>query len=374
MKHSATQCVAVKHDVRQGIVPPVHTSTSYHFLEKGERVYPRCFNTPNQQAVAQKIADLEHAESGLVFGSGMAAISTSLLSIVKPGDHILLPVGLYGGTHSFIVNEFERLGIEYDFVENAVDCFEAKVKKNTRLAYTESPTNPRLELIDLRAFSEWARNHDIVTVVDNTFASPINQNPIDCGVDLVLHSGTKYLSGHSDLTCGAAVGRASLLERVRTTAVMYGGVLNPLDCYLLDRSLRTLAVRVQRQNENALAVAQFLETQDAVVDVLYPGLESHRHHEIAAAQMSGFGGMLSLELRRECSATNFLEKLRVATPAMSLGGVETTVCVPAFTSHYELTPLQRQECGVTESLVRVSIGIEDSRDLISDFEQALAGC
>jgi cystathionine beta-lyase len=374
MKHPASLCVAVNHDVGQGIVPPVHTATAYHFVQRGPRTYPRCFNTPNQEAVAQKIAELEHAEAGLVFGSGMAAISTCLLALVKPGDHVVLPRGLYGGTRSFVVNEFERFGIKYDLVQNSAQDFADTIAPATRVIFAESPTNPRLEVLDLRAVCELADERNVLTVVDNTFASPINQNPIDLGADLVVHSGTKYLGGHSDLSCGAVVGEASLIERVRRLAENYGGMLNPLGCYLLDRSLKTLAVRVQRQNENAIAIARFLEQQEAVPTVLYPGLDSHPQHHIAVSQMAGFGGMISFELRRDLSVTRFLNQLRVATPAISLGGVETTLCVPAFTSHAELTEEQQLQCGVTRQLVRLSTGIEDYRDLVSDLEQALANC
>ena len=252
-----------------------------------------------------------------------------------------------------------------------INDFREKLRDNTVLAYIEPPTNPCLRILGIKALADLARDAGIVTVIDNTFASPINQNPIDHGIDMVVHSGTKYLGGHSDLSSGAVVGPSTLIEQVRQQAKMYGGNLNAISCYLLDRSIKTLDVRVQRQNQNAMAVANFLSEHNAIARVLYPGLPSHPGHDIAANQMHGFGGMLSFELNRDIPVCEFLTSLKLITPAMSLGGVESTVTVPALTSHKEMTPEDRENCGVTESLIRFSIGIEDPTDLVTDLRQAL---
>ncbi len=296
------------------------------------------------------------------------------MSLVSPGDHVLLLRGLYGGTHSFLMSEFSKWGIEFDFVSGDVDDFAAKCRNTTKLAFVESPTNPCLDILDLRGVAEFASSRGIVTIIDNTFASPINQNPLEFGFDLVVHSGTKYLGGHSDLSCGAVVGRSELVDPIRDLGRKYGGTLNPLVCHLLERSIKTLDVRVQRQNENALALADFLESHKAVEKVLYPGLSSHSRHELAATQMRGFGGMLSFELREDIALGDFLTHLKLITPAMSLGGVESTISVPVFTSHKEMSADDRRQCGVTPNLMRFSTGIENKQDLIADLTQAFAHC
>lgn len=367
----ASQCVAGQHDPALGMMQPIHTSSAYFYLDEGPQPYPRYFNTPNQATVAAKIAALEHAEEGMVFSSGMAAISTCVMSLVKPGDHVLLMQELYGGSHAFLINEFTKLGIEFDFVVGGVDEFREKCRDNTVMAYIETPTNPCLRILDIQALAEFARDAGLVTVIDNTFASPINQNPLDHGIDLVVHSGTKYLGGHSDLSSGAVVGPGNLMEKVWQQAKMYGGNLSAISCYLLDRSIKTLDVRVKRQNQNAMAVARFLSEHHAITRVLYPGLPSHPGHDIAAAQMNGFGGMLSFELGTDVPVREFLTSLKLITPAMSLGGVESTVTVPVLTSHKEMTSEDREKCGVTPGLIRFSIGVEDSADLIGDLKQAL---
>ena len=350
---------------------PIHTSSSYFYLEEGPQPYPRYFNTPNQTAVAAKLAELEHAEAGMVFSSGMAAISTCLMSIVAPGDHVLLLQELYGGTHKFLINEFTKFGIEFDFVDGGVEEFRGKLRDNTKVVYVESPTNPCHRILDLKALAAFAQEAGIVSVIDNTFASPINQNPIDFGIDVVVHSATKYLGGHSDLSCGCVLGKKEFIEKFGSQARLYGGNLNAIDCYLLERSIKTLDVRIQRQNAGAMTIAEFLCEQPAVSRVLYPGLPAHPGHEIAAAQMHGFGGMVSFELAEPNLVTNFLTSLNVITPAMSLGGVESTVTVPALTSHLAMTPEDRENCGVTPGLIRFSVGIEAAADLKADLAQAL---
>jgi cystathionine beta-lyase len=372
-KHHASLCILGNHDPKLGMTMPVHISSSYYYLDEGPQPYPRYFNTPNQNSVAKKIATLEHADEGMIFSSGMAAISTCLMSLISPGDHVLLLQGLYGGSHSFLRQELEKWNIEYDFVPPEVEQFGSRVKDNTVLAFIETPTNPCLGILDLEAMGAFAKEANITTVIDNTFATPINQNPIDFGIDVVVHSGTKYLGGHSDLSCGAVVGSTSVMERVRKQALMYGGNLGELPCYLLDRSIKTLDVRVQRQNENAMKVAEFLSNHQRVTKVLYPGLPTHPGHEVAAKQMRGFGGMISFEVDDSLEVREFLTRLKFITPAMSLGGVESTVTVPVYTSHAKMTVEEREACGVTPGMIRVSVGAEHSDDLIADFAQALDG-
>jgi cystathionine beta-lyase len=371
MASKATICTATKHDPELGIVQPIQTATAYHYLDSGPVLYPRYFNTRNQESVAAKIAELENAEAGIVFGSGMAAICTTILAFLDPSDHVVFLEGLYGGTRSFIASELDSRKIAYSLAGCETDRLLAAANTNTRLIYVESPTNPCLEIVDLSAVAEFARKHNILTVIDNTFASPINQNPLDFGFDLVLHSGTKYLGGHSDLTCGAVVGNQSLIERIRERALVYGGTLNPLDCYLLDRSIKTLAVRMGKHNTNAHALAEYLQLHKQIKRVRYPGLPSHPGHSIAARQMSGFGGMLSFELDDSVSTIDFLKALRVVVPAISLGGTSTTVCLPSRTSHHGLTAEQRRREGISDQLIRCSVGIEDLHDLICDLEAAL---
>lgn len=370
---TASLCVVGDHDPRLGMTLPIQPSTAFHYLDDGPQPYPRYFNTPNQESVARKLAALEHGEEGLVFSSGMAAITTCILSMVSPGDHVLLLQGLYGGSHSFVMNELKRWGVEFDFCSADVNEFRQKRKDNTVLVYIETPNNPCLEILDIAAIAEFARGAGIVSVIDNTFATPINQTPIDLGIDLVVHSGTKYLGGHSDLSCGAVVGSTRLMAKVMRQARMNGGNLNALSCYLLDRSLKTLDLRVQRQNRNAQTVAEFLAGHRAATRVLYPGLEDHPGHDVAVKQMQGFGGMLSFELVDSGSVGAFLRRLKLITPAMSLGGVESSVTVPVFTSHKEMPAQDRADCGVTPGLIRCSIGVEDADDLLADLDQALNG-
>jgi cystathionine beta-lyase len=250
---------------------------------------------------------------------------------------------------------------------------EAAIRPNTRLIYIETPSNPLLMITDIEAAAGLARSRSIVSVIDNTFASPVNQNPLALGIDVVTHSATKYIGGHSDLCCGAVLAGAAPMERIRATAVNLGGSLNALTCHLMERSLKTLALRVERHNENAGRIAAFLEGHPRVRRVFYPGLKSHAGHETARRQMRGFGGMLAFELdEKRLTADRFLRGLSLITPALSLGGVETIICAPAATSHVKLSPAERQELGISDGLLRLSVGIEDAADLIADLERALA--
>ncbi len=381
MKHQSqswrpdTQCVhAGTHpDERTGgINSPIFTSTAYAYPNPtGANVYPRYFNVPNQRAVARKLAALEKGEDGIVFSSGMAAISTLLLAYLKPGDHAVFQADLYGGTYHLVVTELARFGIETSFARNLAE-FSTAVRPNTRVLYVESPSNPLLRCVDLAAVAKVGRERGLLSIIDNTFASPINQTPLELGIDAVVHSATKYLNGHSDVDAGAVVSSGEVIRKVTECALNLGGVLDSHACYQLERGLKTLALRVRQQNENAGRLARFLQNHGAVSRVIYPGLPDHPDHAIAARQMRGFGGMLSFELCQPGQLDQLLERLELATPALSLGGVETLVTVPSRTSHKTLPPEERQRAGISDGLVRVSVGIEDIQDLTHDFDQALS--
>jgi len=355
-----------------GINTPVFTSSAIEYMDDSEVRYPRYFNTLNSLVVAEKLAALENAEAAMVMSSGMAAVSTVVLGLLKPGDHAILLEGLYGGTHAMIVAELERFGIHWTFVSADPSAFEAAVKDNTRMVYIESPTNPLMTVLDLDDVATVARRHSLWSVIDGTFATPILQNPLDHGFDLVLHSGTKYLGGHSDLCCGAIAGSARLIEQLRQHALMHGGSLNAQDCALLERSLKTLDLRVRQQSHNALAVARALDEQTAISRVHYPGLASHPQHGIATRQMQDFGGMLSFELDGSMDPEQYLRALQMVRCAISLGGVETTICQPVATSHQKMAKEERDRLGITPWLLRLSVGIEDAEDIVADLVQALS--
>jgi len=352
-----------------GLVNPIYTSSAYAYDK--EILYPRYFNTPNQKAVVEKIASLENAADGLLFSSGMAAIMTSMFAMLKHGDHILFQDDLYGGTHHAAVNELKRYGIHHSMV-NVFDLqkFENAIQPNTKVIYIETPSNPLLRITDIKGVSRIARKHRIITIIDNTFASPVNQNPIDLGIDIVTHSGTKYIGGHSDLSCGIAVASKKLIEKIRASALHFGGSLDAQSAYLVERSLKTIVLRVQQQNKNAMALAKFLETEPNVRSVYYPGLKSNPGYTIAKRQMpGGFGGMLSFEIKGD--PEKFLKKLKIVRKAISLGGVESTITQPVKTSHAKLTADERKAAGISDKLLRFSVGIEEEKDLIDDIKQAL---
>lgn len=374
-----TQCVhsgSYKDSATRGVNTPIFTSSAYDYLDRDSCPYPRYFNTPNQDAVVRKVCALEGAEDGVVFSSGMAAMSTAVLAFAGAGDHVVLMDELYGGTHAFTTGEFERLGIAYSFAGTSAEAVCAAAGGRTRVIVIETPTNPLLSVIDIRKVAAFARERGITTVIDNTFATPINQNPIALGIDIVVHSGTKYLGGHSDLCCGVVVSSREKTERVRTLARHLGGSLDAVACYLLERSLKTLALRVGRQSENALEIARFLQGHPLVRRVYYPGLPGAPGHGVARSQMKAFGGMLSFELDQkepEPDTSGFVRRLRLISPAVSLGGVESTICAPVVTSHAKMSAAERERIGVTDSLLRLSVGIEDAGDLIEDLNQALSG-
>jgi cystathionine beta-lyase len=371
---AATLCVhaGTYLDARTGGVgTPIFTSTSYTYPNPAnENIYPRYFNVPNQRVVAAKVAALEKGEDGLVFGSGMAAISTLLFAHLKPGDHALFQADLYGGTFHFLTTELAAFGIEIT-VAATLDQFKAGLRPNTRAIYVESPSNPLLRCVDLAAIAGLARAHGILSIIDNTFATPINQNPLPLGIDAVVHSATKYLNGHTDVNAGVVISSQAIIGKLAEYAVNHGGTLDAHACYQLERGLKTLALRVRQHNENAHRLALFLESHAAVSRVNYPGLPDHADHAVAARQMRGFGGMLSFELRDANQAETLLSRFQLATPALSLGGVETLVCIPSRTSHRALSRDERLRAGISDGLVRVSVGIEDSEDLLEDFDQAL---
>jgi len=340
----------------------------YHDLR-----YIRLNNTPNHEALHRKLAALENAEAALVTASGMAAISTALLTVLKQGDHILIQDCTYGGTDSFVTHEFQSFGIEYDKIDPAdPDSWKAKLRPTTRAIYVEAIANPVMSVADVGKAAEFAREHELVSMIDNTFASPINFRPAEWGFDLSLHSGTKYMNGHNDIVAGAVIGRADLIEEIRLKLNHLGGSLDPHACFLLHRGMMTMALRVRHQNVSALAIARFLEEHDAVAQVNYPGLINNPHYERAAEFFDGFGGMLSFELNGgEDAAEELMDSVTLPLVAPSLGGVTSLLTLPARTSHRLLDPAERRRIGVTDGLIRMSVGIEATEDLIDDLGQAL---
>jgi cystathionine beta-lyase/cystathionine gamma-synthase len=336
--------------------------------------YMRLSNSPNHLVLGAKLAALEGAEAGCVFTTGMAAITTIFHSLLSAGDHVIFQDCLYGGTYDYARHEFERHALMCDFVDGErPDTWTEVLRPETRMIYVETITNPLIQVADLEAVVAFAREHHLISVIDNTFASPINFRPPEIGFDVSLHSGTKYLNGHSDIVCGAVIGRAELVDRVKRMMHFLGGSLDAHACFLLHRGLKTLAVRVRQQNESALALARALEAHPGVTRVNYPGLPSHSGHGRASRLFDGFGGMLSFELAGGAEAARrFQDAVEIAIVAPSLGGVETLVTMPAATSHAGLTAEERRQVGVADGLIRVSTGIEGTADVVADFEAALA--
>ena len=358
-------------DKFKGATSPIFPSTAYDFVDVEEDRYPRYFNTPNQKALSKKIADLENCESALLFSSGIAAIYTSLFSFIKSGDHVIFQSSIYGGTLNLVIKEFKKFNIEYSLVDSfVVNDYEKEIKNNTKIIFVESPSNPLLKIIDLKAIANLSKKYNLISIIDNTFSSPINQNPADFGIDIVLHSATKYLGGHSDILAGTLASSKSNIEKIIESSINYGGNLSEYTVWLLERSIKTLSLRVKKQNENAIKIAEYLTTLDKVKSVYYPGLKSHSDHELSKKQMKGFGGMLSFELSDLDTAILFTRKLNLVKSAMSLGGVESTLCSPSLTSHSKISKAERENLGIFDGLLRFSIGIEDSEDIIDDLNQA----
>src|SRR2546430_6076579 len=358
------------------VVMPVFRSATYEYA--GEKSYDdvryiRLNNTPNHLDLAEKLAAVENAEDALVTGSGMAAISTSLLTFLGKGDHLLAQDCLYGGTHDFVTKDIEKFGISYDFINgNDPDSWGRKLKPSTKAIYVETISNPLMQVPDLESVVGFAKSHGLVSMIDNTFASPVNFRPSELGFDLSLHSATKYLNGHSDIVAGAVIGESSLIEKVTHKLNHLGGSLDPHAAFLLHRGIKTLALRVKHHNESALQIARFLEKHPAVAKVNYPGLESHPDHERAQRLFDGFGGMMSFELHNGVEgAESFMRAALFPAVVPSMSRVETFVTRAATTSHSGLSAEGRQRIGISDGLVRLSVGVEATQDLIEDFEQAL---
>ena len=374
MKSLRTACVhagTISDQKTKGINSPIYTSTSFAYLDFDEAVYPRYYNIPNSEALGEKIAALEQAEKGMVFSSGMAAITSVLFAFLEKGDHAVFQTGLYGGTFHFVTAELERFGIEFDIAENNdIRSFEGLIKENTKLVYIETPSNPLLKITDIRATAELAKKRGLVSIIDNTFASPINQTPHALGIDVVIHSATKYLGGHSDICAGALACSGDHFLRIRSMARSLGGSLNAQDVYLLERSIKTLALRIEQQNINAGILAERLSAHPGISRVHYPGLPGHPGHETAKSQMNGFGGMLSFELKNT-DPVKYQRSLGLIRPSVSLGGLDTIICSPELTSHRHLNVEQLEREGIRPGLLRLSVGIEDADDLWADLEQAI---
>lgn len=341
---------------------------SYHDVK-----YIRLNNLPNQIVVSQKLAALENGEAAQVMGSGMAAITTTLLTVLKAGDHLLAQDCLYGGTYDFVNKDLKDFGISFDFIDgNDPSSWASKLKPNTKAIYVESMSNPLLQVVDLKAVVGFAKANNLLSIIDNTFPSPVNFRAAEFGFDLTLHSCTKYLNGHSDIVAGAVIGSAKLVEKITHKLNHLGGSLDPHAAFLLHRGIKTVALRVRHQNESALKIAQFLSSHPKVTKVNYPGLETHPNYQRAKELFAGFGGMMSFELKGGVDASiDFMKKVAIPVKAPSLGGVETLMTLPARTSHSGMSPEEREKAGISDALIRLSVGIEATEDLIEDFEQAL---
>ncbi|MFT4152998.1 trans-sulfuration enzyme family protein [Parafilimonas sp.] len=374
MKNFDTGCVhPLKSELyNSAVTAGIQPAVSYEYIGHDNLQYPGFYSTYNQQRLGQIICNMEQGTWGMVFSSGMAAISTAILSFLNNGAHIIFSKDLYGGTLKFANEELPKRGIACSFAGD-VEGFKNLIRSNTKIMYIETPSNPLLNILPLEEIADVAKTNNIITIIDNTFASPINQLPLLHGFDIVVHSGTKYLGGHNDLPYGALVsGSHDNKEVIFDTAKMYGGSLTPYECYLAERSLKTLSLRIKKQNGNAFVIAEYLKGHASVESVYYPGLSAHPQHNIAKQQMSGFGGMLSFELKTGVeSITAFQQKLQLVRPALSLGGVESLMCAPAVTSHRYLSKEERLAIGIKDNLLRLSVGIEDANDIIEDMQQAM---
>jgi cystathionine beta-lyase/cystathionine gamma-synthase len=354
---------------------PIHLTSTYLQEELGKNkgyVYSRVAN-PTRTVLEKNIAALENGKEGLAFASGMAAES-ALFHLLKAGDHALVSRNVYGGTYRVAKLVLEDFGLQFDFVDTTdLDATKSAIRPNTRMVFVETPTNPTMEITDLRAIAKLCKARKLISVVDNTFATPYLQNPLDLGIDIVLHSATKYLNGHSDMLGGLVVlNDRKLTERLRFIQKSVGGILSPFEAWMCLRGIKTLAVRMARHDTNAMEVAAFLNVQRKVRHVYYPGLMSHPQHYLAQKQMRGFGGMISFDLGSLSDAKKFLKSVRLCALAESLGGVETLIAHPATMTHASVPPEERERIGVTDGLVRISVGIEDVEDIIADLKQALA--
>jgi len=331
------------------------------------------YGNPTAKIAEARLADLEGAEDCVVFSSGMSAITTTILSLVQSGDHIVITDDSYKKTLEFCKSYLKQFGIGCTIIPfGDYEALEKAIRKNTRFIFSESPTNPYLNIFDLVRIKKIADKHNVLTLIDSTFSTPFNQRPIEFGMDIVLHSLTKYLAGHNDILAGAVLGKEELVEKVRNLHKSMGGLIDPHCCYLLLRGLKTFPLRVAKQNESALAVARFLESHPRIKKVYYPFLESHRHYEIAKAQMTGGGGVVTFEIKGNLgTAKRFLDALKLIYIGPSLGGVESLITHPAMVSYYDYTRKERYELGLIDTLFRLSVGIEDVEDIIADLDRAL---
>lgn len=357
------------------VVTPVFQSANYLMADESayEAVrYIRLHNSPNHHTLHARLAAIEKGEAALVTSSGMAAISATILAFTDAGEHILAHKSLYGGTQTLIDADLPRLGIAVTPIDaRSAEGWEEALRPETRMIYVEAISNPLMDVADLEAVVDFARRHGLVSAIDSTFASPVNLRPLTLGFDLVLHSATKYLNGHSDIVAGAVVGSQEKVDRVRHLQLHLGAALDPHACFLFERGLKTLALRVGRQNENALALARFLADHPQVTKVNYPGLESDPGHAVASRLFDGYGGMLSFYTGDAGRTERFMEAVTIPIHAASLGGVETLVVRPSRSSHLGMAPEDRERLGITDDLVRVSVGIESIDELIEDFGRAL---
>jgi cystathionine beta-lyase/cystathionine gamma-synthase len=362
------------------LATPIYQTSTFEVTDNDEQLrathtdhfYTR-YGNPTNTVAEETIANLEGVDAAQTFASGMGAITTTIMALLKAGDHIVAQRDIYGGVTKFLSQWLPKFGIETTFVDTVdYEQHERAIRPNTKLLYLESPTNPTLRVVDLKKVGVLAKRHNLISMIDGTFGTPVNQRPAEFGIDLIMHSGTKYLSGHTDLICGVVAGRAELIEKVHATRTTIGNCMDPHASWMLVRGLKTLAVRVARQNENALRVAEFLSEHAKVRRVHYPFLKTHPQYAIAREQMSGGGGMVSFEVDGTGEdARRASESMRLFTLAPSLGGVESLVSIPVLTSHAMIDPAQREKMGVTEQMVRLSVGIENADDLIADLEQAL---
>ncbi len=372
-----------RHGVNTGVGTDICRTSTFTFSSTEEMkrwaegkskayIYTR-YGNPTLSVVEEKIAALEGAEAAVVTASGMAAISSALLGVLKCGDELISTAQLYGGSYRLMRDLFPDMGIRVHHVETDLVGMEELVTPRTKCLYVETPTNPTLRLVDLQKAVTFAKKHNLVSIIDNTFATPVLQNPIALGYDMVVHSATKALAGHSDLIAGVAVGSKRWMERVRHMVIYLGGSMDPEVAFLLNRGIKTLGLRVKRQCENAMAVAKFLEKHPKVAAVHYPGLTSHPDHSLAKRQMRGFGSMLAFDLKGGLpAARRFCDRVKLFLLAASLGGAESLVILPIYSSHYRMSNEELRRVGVTPGTVRVSIGLEDPEDLIADLKQALA--
>jgi cystathionine beta-lyase/cystathionine gamma-synthase len=363
------------------LVTPIYQTSTFEVTDNQEqlratdtdRFYTR-YGNPTHTVVQDAIAELEGTDTALLFSSGMAAITTTILSHVKAGDHIVAQRDIYGGVTKFLSQWLPKLGVETTFVDtNDIEQHAEAIRPNTRILYVESPTNPNVRVVDLEKIAALAKKHSLISMIDSTFATPINCRPAEWGIDIVLHSGTKYMGGHADLICGISTGRKELIDRIHHTRTTLGCSMDPHAAFLLLRGIRTLAVRVERQNQNALRVAEFLSQHPKVTRVHYPMLKGHPDYALAKKQLAGAGGVLSFEVEGTGEdACRVSEALNLFTLAPSLGGVESLVSIPVLTSHAMIAPDLGRKMGITEQMIRLSVGIESADDLIADLEKGLA--